>query len=52
MQNDERDASISGEFGMSERKITNMAHSVRDRLLKLSHESGRDFNYILQRYAQ
>lgn len=51
MQDDESDASVSGEFPMSRKKISNVAHSVRDRLLKLSRESGRDFNYVLQRYA-
>lgn len=36
---------------MSVKKLSNVAHSVRDRLLALSREGGRDFNYVLQRYA-
>ncbi len=29
----------------------NLAHSVRDRLLKLTRERGEDFNFVLVRYA-
>ena len=36
---------------MSVKNLSNVAHSVRDRLLRLSREGGRDFNYVLQRYA-
>ena len=36
---------------MSVKKITNMAHSVRDRLVAIARESGRDANYLFQRYA-
>ena len=34
---------------MSVKNLSNVAHSVRDRLLRLSREGGRDFNYVLQR---
>ena len=36
---------------MSVKNITNMAHSVRDRLLTLAKANGRDVNYLFQRYA-
>ena len=29
----------------------NVAHSVRDRLLKLAKSRGEDFNFVLVRYA-
>jgi len=36
---------------MSVKNITNIAHSVRDRLLMLAKANGRDVNYLFQRYA-
>ena len=36
---------------MSAKPIKNMAASVRDRLLKLAHESGEDFQLVLIHYA-
>jgi len=36
---------------MSAKNLTNMAHSVRDRLLALAKANGRDVNYLFQRYA-
>ena len=36
---------------MTKRPLTNVAASVRDRLLRRSRESGEDFQFLLQRYA-
>jgi hypothetical protein len=36
---------------MTKRPITNVAASVRDRLLKRSRQTAEDFQFLLQRYA-
>ena len=36
---------------MSKRAVTNVAHSVRDRLLSIARRDGIDFNLILSRYV-
>lgn len=36
---------------MTKRKPTNVAASVRERLLNRSREKGEDFGFLLQRYA-
>jgi predicted nucleotidyltransferase component of viral defense system len=36
---------------MTKRALTNVAASVRDRLLKRSRQTGEDFGFLLQRYA-
>jgi predicted nucleotidyltransferase component of viral defense system len=36
---------------MTKRPLTNVAASVRDRLLKRSRQTGEDFQFLLQRYA-
>src|SRR5262249_35860751 len=40
-----------GAFAMTRRPITNVAASVRDRLLNRSRQTGEDFQFLLQRYA-
>jgi hypothetical protein len=36
---------------MTKRPITNVAASVRDRLLSRSRQTGEDFQFLLQRYG-
>jgi len=36
---------------VTKRPLTNLAASVRDRLLTRSRESGEDFQFLLQRYV-
>jgi predicted nucleotidyltransferase component of viral defense system len=36
---------------MTKRPLTNVAASVRERLLKRSRQTGEDFNFLLQRYG-
>jgi hypothetical protein len=48
---DECHAALHGGDGLTDRQITNLAASVRQKLLNLSHERGEVFEYVLSRYG-
>ncbi len=51
MPHDECHAALHGGDGLTDRQITNLAASVRQKLLNLSREQGEVFEYVLNRYG-
>lgn len=51
MPYDKCHAALYGGAGLTDRKVTNLAASVRQKLLNLSRERSEAFEYVLSRYA-